>query len=64
MKNIALPAESTFKLNKDGSMTIEHTAVAVGQVGQALSEAYVEMLGGSVEELVRTVESGEMKETG
>jgi hypothetical protein len=64
MKNIALPAESTIQLNKDGSMTIEHTAVAVGQVGQALSEAYVEMLGGSVEELVRTVESSEMEETG
>ncbi len=56
MKNITLPAESTIQLNKDGSMTIQHTAVAVGEVGQALSEAYVELLGGSIEDMVQAVE--------
>lgn len=63
-KEITLPLESTIYLAKNGEMHIEHTKMVTGEVGQAFSEAVVNLMGGSVEELIKVVEPKEVKETG
>lgn len=56
MKPITLPRESNITIHKDGTSTVEHTAFVTGVVGQEFAQAAVELMGGSVEELVRDLD--------
>jgi hypothetical protein len=56
---ITLPLQSIITLRKDGSRKVEHTAFVTGEVGQAFAEAVVELKGGSIEEIVRSVDEKE-----
>jgi hypothetical protein len=59
---VTLPLESTITIAKDGSSVTEHTAFATGEAGQALAEAFVELHGGTMEELIRFADELHAKE--
>ena len=53
---ITLPLESNISFSKNGQITVEHTALVTGDVGQEFAEAAVQLMGGSVEQLVRDID--------
>ena len=56
MKQITLPLESNIIISKNGHTAVEHTALVTGNVGQEFSEAAVQLMGGSVDEVVRELD--------
>ncbi len=61
---ITLPLESTIILRKDGSSSVQHTTLVSGEAGQAFVEASVELMGGSVNDLVKAVDEAAKNENG
>lgn len=56
---ITLPLQSIITLHKSGKHTVKHESLVTGEVGQAFAEAAVELKGGSIEEIVRSVDEKE-----
>ena len=53
MNEITLPLESNIYISKNGETRTEHTVFVTGIVGQEFAEAAVQLMGGSIEEIVR-----------